>query len=227
MKKGKRVFEKWRNWELWPFALIYAPLAPLWLWYALKAKSFWFFTPTDPTLTFAGFDGEEKREMYDLLPPCSYPKTIYIEANLPFNEVKQLVKQHGFAYPFCVKPDKGLKGLLFRKVDNQEKLKFYHENVPVNYLVQELIEAPIEVSVFYYRHPSSQSGTISGFIQKDLMHVLGDGKRTLWELILDHPKARHRAEEMQIKHGNSLTSVLPSGEKYLLTHAANLNRGAT
>ena len=59
MKNGNRVLEKWRNWELWPVAMIYAPLGPLWLWYALKAKSFWFFTPTDPTITFGGFDGEE------------------------------------------------------------------------------------------------------------------------------------------------------------------------
>src|SRR5436305_2776291 len=32
---------------------------------------------------------------------------------------------------------------------------------------------------------------------------------------------------MQIKHKKNLENVLAAGEKYILTHAANLNRGAT
>lgn len=226
MTNGKRFREKLTNWELWPFGLIYAPLVPLWLWYAAKAKAFWFFTPVNPTLTFAGFDGEGKKEMYDLLPEGSFPKTIYMHPSMPFEVVKEQVSQHGFRYPFCVKPDRGLKGLLFRKVDDEEKLKFYHAQVPAEYLVQELVVAPLEVSVFYYRHPAQPSGTISGFIQKEMMQVVGDGKSTLWELILAHPRAKHRLKEMQIKHKKELTEVIPAGESFLLTHAANLNRGA-
>ena len=226
MKNLKRAWERITNWELWPFALIYAPLGPLWLYYAIKAKAFWFFTPTDPTLTFAGFEGEGKKEMYDQLPERSFPKTIYIEPVQPFESVKQAVELHGFSYPFCVKPESGLKGLLFRKVDSEEKLRFYHERVPVAYMIQELVEAPLEVSVFYYRHPAKPTGTVSGFIQKEMMHVLGDGQMTLWEQILEHPKAKYRLEEMRIKHEKVLSAIIPSGEKYILAHAANLNRGA-
>lgn len=214
------------DWERWPFALRYAPLGPLWLWYVMKAKHLWFFTPTDPTLTFAGFDGEGKMEMYNLLPEGFYPKTICINPDVPFEEVKRKMAQHGFAYPFCVKPDRGLKGLLFRKVDNEEQLCFYHRQVTVEYLIQELVEEPLEVSVFYYRHPESHKGTISGLVQKELMQVVGDGKHTLLELIQLHPHAKHRMEEMRIKHQMRLTTVILKGEKYMLAHAANLNRGA-
>ena len=226
MQNWKRIWEKWTNWELWPFNLIYAPLGPLWLWYAVKAKSFWFFTPTDPTLTFAGFEGEGKKEMYDLLPEGSYPKTAYVSPKQSFGEINTIIGQMGFTYPLCVKPESGLKGLLFRKVDSEEKLLSYHRRVPVDYIIQELVEAPLEVSVFYYRYPDQQKGTISGFIQKEMMHVFGDGRSTLWELILQHPKAKHRLEEMRIKHELHLNAVIPDGEKYILTHAANLNRGA-
>lgn len=227
MHKRSHFWRKLTTWELWPFALIYAPLGPLWLWYAVKAKHFWFFTPTNPTLTFAGFDGETKCEMYDLLPRGSFPKTAYTNPEQPFEEIQKLVAQNGFTFPLCVKPDKGLKGLLFRKVDSEEKLQSYHARVPVDYVIQELIEEALEVSVFYYRHPAQQSGTISGFIQKEAMHVFGDGKKTLWELISAHPKAAHRLPEMRIKHKKQLDKVLALGEKYILTHAANLNRGAT
>ena len=77
----KKFCKKAVNWELWPFALIYAPVAPLWFWYALKANAFWWFTPANPTLTFAGFDGEGKKEMYQQLSKELYPLTIYIQPN--------------------------------------------------------------------------------------------------------------------------------------------------
>jgi hypothetical protein len=223
----QKFYEKITNWELWPFTIIYAPLGPLWLWYAIKAKAFWWFSSANPTLTFAGFDGEGKKEMYELLPKGSYPKTIYLHPTLSFDEVRKLVTENGFVYPFCVKPEVGLKGLLFRKVDDEEKLKFYHERVTIEYLVQELVESPLEMSVFYYRFPGREKGVVSGFIQKDMMHVVGNGTTTLWDLILQHPKAGHRLEEMRIKHEKSLKQVIPVGDKYLLAHAANLNRGAT
>ena len=223
----KRFREKITNWELWPFNLIYAPIAPLWLWYAVKARAFWWFTPANPTLTFAGFEGEGKKEMYELLPQATYPATIYVEPSQSFEEVKQQVANKGLTYPICVKPQVGLKGLLFRKVDNEEKLKYYHERVPVDYIIQDLVEAPLEVSVFYYRYPNKEKGVISGFIQKEMMHVFGDGHQTLWQLIVGHSRAKHRLEEMRIKHEGMLEKILPAGEKYILTHAANLNRGAS
>lgn len=221
-----QIRERLTNWELWPFTLIYAPLGPLWLWYAVKAKAFWWFTPANPTLTFAGFDGEGKKEMYDLLPEGSYPKTIYVQAHLPFDEVKKLVAQNGFTYPLCVKPDVGLKGLLFRKIDDEGKLTIYHQRMEMEYVIQPLVKAPLEVSVFYYRYPAREKGVISGFIQKDMMHVVGDGRSSLWYLITQHPNAKYRSEEMRIKHEKDLKTVLTCGQKYILTYAANLNRGA-
>jgi hypothetical protein len=119
-----------------------------------------------------------------------------------------------------------MKGLLFRKVDKWEQLKLYHEQVPIRYIVQELIAYPIEASVFYYRYPDAPKGVITGFIRKELMEVTGDGRQTLLELIRRHPKACHREEEMRIKHAEQLETVLAEGEQYFLTYAANLNRGA-
>ncbi len=222
----KKFYEKLTNWELWPFPLIYAPLGPLWLLYIIKAKAFWWFSSANPTLTFSGFDGEGKKEMYDQLPSASYPKTIYIKPQMTWKEVKATVAENGLTYPICVKPEVGLKGLLFRKVDEEEKLKIYHEKVPLEYVIQNLVESSLEVSVFYYRYPNEQKGVITGFIQKDLMHVVGDGKSSLWDLVLAHPKAVYRLKEMRIKHAKVLEQIIPFNEKYILTHAANLNRGA-
>lgn len=223
----KSFWEKVGNWELWPFELRYLLISPVWLWYCLRSGSFWFFSSSNPTLTFGGLEGEGKKEMYELLPAAFYPKTIYISPKTTLVEVKKALEQHHFTYPFIVKPDIGMKGLLFRKIDTEEELSTYHLKNMVDYLIQDLVTYPLEISVFYYRYPAQQKGVITGLIQKELMDVIGDGKSTLWELILAHPKARHRPDEMKIKHEDSLDRIITNGERYILTYAANLNRGAT
>jgi hypothetical protein len=223
----KQFFQKLLNWELWPFYVLYTPIAPVWLWYCLKSRSMWFFSSSNPTITFGGFEGESKKEMYDQLPAGSFPKTIYILHDLPWEEVKKKIfDEAGFTYPFIVKPDVGMKGILFRKIEHEDQLEKYHRHIPVEYIVQELIELPVEVSVFYYRHPAEMKGTISGFIQKELLEVYGDGKSTLWELILRHPRAKFRLEEMKHRHEHRLNRVLPKGQHFYLSYAGNHNRGA-
>lgn len=222
----KRFWETVGNWEQWPFSLRYLAISPVWFWYSLRSGSFWFFTPSNPTITFGGFEGEGKKEMYDLLPEGSFPKTIYALPSEPFDAVKKKVADAQFTYPFCAKPDVGMKGLLFRKINSEADLRYYHKNMPVEYIIQDFVTYPIEVSVFYYRYPDQQKGVITGFIQKELMEVWGDGKKTLIELIQEHPKARYREEEMRIKHAAHLDEVLPDKQRFYLTHAANLNRGA-
>ncbi|WP_132054887.1 ATP-grasp domain-containing protein [Pseudocnuella soli] len=224
---GRNTFwEKLGNWELWPFPLRYAALMPFWVGYCMRAGSPWFFTASNPTITFGGFDGEGKKEMYALLPEGSYPKTLFVTPGMAADQLLQQVQAAGFQYPFCVKPDVGLKGLLFRKIDNEAELLRYHSAMPLEYMVQDLVLLPLEVSIFYYRHPTHQKGTISGFIQKDLMEVVGNGRDTLHQLILAHPIARHRMAEMQTKHADNFDTILPQGQQYLLAYAANLNRGA-
>src|SRR5687767_11490032 len=132
--------EKLFNWELWPFWLRYALITPVWLWYCLRSGSLWFFSASDPTITFGGFEGEGKKEMYELLPPSTYPRTIYVDPAEKYDDVLRNIEQAGFIYPFCVKPDVGMKGLLFRKIDNGQQLKIYHTMVPVVYIVQDWIE---------------------------------------------------------------------------------------
>ena len=214
------------HWESWPFYAKYIPLSPAWLWYCLRSGSFWFFTPSNPTLTFGGFEGESKKEMYDQLPPGSYPNSLYISYKLPFDKVEQQAREHKFQYPFAVKPDIGMKGFLFRQINNTEEFRQYHEKIPTDYILQDLITYPIEVSVFYYRFPNEQKGTITGFLKKELMQVTGDGTSTLWELILAYPRVRFRLDEMKSKHELRLQDVIPKGEVYVLSNALNLTRGA-
>ncbi len=223
---SKKFFQKIVNWELWNFYVIYLPISPVWLWYCLRSRSFWYFSSSNPTITFGGFEGEGKKEMYDQLPTELVPRTIYIMHDLPYENVERIVNEAGFSFPFIVKPDVGMKGILFRKIDNADQLQKYHEKVPVEYIVQDLVDLPVEVSVFYYRHPAEQKGIVSGFIHKELLQVKGDGQSTLRQLVEQHPRAKFRMEEMEHRHGHRFDRVIPQGEIFYLSYAGNHNRGA-
>ena len=171
-------------------------------------------------------DGEPKKEMYDLLPAELYPTTLNALPTDDLGVLKQRIKDAGINYPFIVKPEIGGQGILFRKIDNENELKHYHSLVPVEYIVQQMVQYPMEVSVFYIRHPKAEKGIVTGFLHKIPLHVTGNGIKTLEELINDHPKAAKRVSELQVKHHANWNLVIPAGGKYILSYAANHNRGA-
>ena len=218
-------FYKLAHWETWHYHLKYVPLYPAWFWFCFRSRSLWFFTPSNPTITFGGFEGESKKEMYNQLPPDSYPQSIYISHTCTFEEVKMLLADTGIRYPFAVKPDIGMMGFLFRKIESEEELRKYHQLMPSEYIIQELVQYPLEVSVFYYRMPGETKGAITGFIRKEFLQVTGDGVSTLLELIQTYPRVRFRQEEMKSKHKDKLDHIIAEGEVYCLSHALNLSRG--
>jgi len=216
---------RFTHWETWDWRIKYFIIAPAWFWYCLRARSFWFFTAANPSITFGGFDGESKKEMYDQLPPGTYPKSIYATHNMAFKEVEKILISHEFTFPFAVKPEVGKMGFMFRRINTLAELEKYHQRIDCSYIIQELVTHPVEVSVFYYRLPYSPKGTITGFIKKEFLEVKGDGKSNLWKLILNYPRVQFRLEEMKAKHREKLHLILSEGEVFHLSHALNLSRG--
>ena len=221
----KNFFFRLTHWETWHYLAKYIPIMPVWGWYCLRARSLWFFTPSNPSISFGGFEGETKREMYEQLPAGSFPKSIYIAPSFSFEETEKLVQQNNFKYPFAAKPDAGMMGLMFRRINNVSELQQYHHKMPVDYIIQSLVQYPLEVSVFYYRMPGQQKGTITGFLKKEFLQVTGDAKSTLRELISAYERVRFRRQEMEAKHTDNLDKILPAGECYFLSYALNLSRG--
>ena len=222
----KKLFTKITNWEAWPFKLLYSPLAIFWLWYIIKSKAVWFFTPSNPKLTFGGLEGEPKKEMYQLLPKELYPPTFTVLPTADFNELKQLLIMHSISYPVIVKPEVGGQGILLRKINDEAALRQYHSLMPWEYIVQQLVTYPMEVSVFYIRHPKSTRGIITGFLHKIPLQVTGNGVDTLETLIQQHSKGNKFLTGLHSKHAENWHRIIPLHEKYMLSYAANHNRGA-
>lgn len=192
----------------------------------IRSGAVWFFTPSNPKLTFGGMDGEPKKEMHDLLPTDLRPIYFNVTPREHFAKVLEGLAFHKIKYPLIVKPEIGGQGILFRKIDDENHLKEYHNKIPVEYFIQEFIKYPLEVSLFYYRYPYEKKGHITGFLQKVPMQVTGNGKNTLKQLILHNSKSKKRLEELRHQHGINFDKIIPEGEKYMLSYAANHNRGA-
>jgi len=221
-----KLIAKIKNWEHWPFKVLYAPITPVWLWYVIRSRAIWFFTPSNPKLTFGGMEGEPKREMHDLLPVDLCPTFFNVRPGEDFAEVARRMQEKRIGFPLIVKPEIGGQGILFRKINSEPELRKYHSMVPVEYFIQEFVTYPMEVSLFYYRYPGAPQGVITGFLQKIPMQVSGDGIHTVRELIMMNTKTAKRIREIEQKHALHLDNVLPAGETYMLSYAANHNRGA-
>ena len=224
-EEARRIVYKLRHWETWHWLIKYIPMIPFWIAYCIKARSLWFFTASNPTLTFGGYEGEGKMEMYSQLPTGTYPKTILVKASMHTLQVKKLALSQGFSFPLAVKPDVGRMGFMFRQINSMAELIHYHEKIKVDYLLQEFIHYQLEVSIFYYRFPNQRTGAITGFVRKEHLSVVGDGTSTLLELMTRCSRAQLRLDEMKLKHEPKLQYIVPLGQKYILCHALNLSRG--
>src|ERR671912_831557 len=78
------------HWETWNWFTKYIFIGPAWLWYCLRARSFWFFTPSNPFITFGGFVGESKSAIYKFLPLGTYPTTALASPGCPIEEIDRL-----------------------------------------------------------------------------------------------------------------------------------------
>lgn len=221
----KNIWKKVTNWEAWHYQIKYIPIAPFWLWYCLKARSLWFFTASNPTITFGGFEGEGKEEIYNQLPPETYPTTILVQKNEDLAAIKSILEEKEIHFPFAVKPNVGEMGYLFRKINSFEHLVRYHSFIEEDYIIQEWVDYPLEISVFYYRMPDKKKGVVTGMLMKEPPAVEGDGHSTLAQLIFKNEKLKVNFDNLSRKHNALMDKVLPMGKRFILSHASNRSQG--
>ncbi|XOV92445.1 MAG: hypothetical protein ACFHWX_19855 [Bacteroidota bacterium] len=213
---------KWTNWEFWPFSLVYFPVGFYYTWLAIRNGSFFFFSASNPLIEFGGMRGEKKSDIYQLIPKKYLPKTKLFQKNEK-SEARRYASQLGF--PFIVKPDIGERGTWVEKIENEHDLSRYMDLCPVPYLIQELIEYPLELGVFYIRYPGEKNGKITSIVQKAFLKVIGDGQSSVKELLQRDPRASIQVnmEHDRIKH--ILDFIPENGQSVEIESIGNHCRG--
>jgi hypothetical protein len=222
----KLKFHRLLHWEYWPFAVVYYPIFPVWFYYALKARSLFFFSASNPSIKNGGMAMESKKEIYDLIPDAFIPKTILVSHQETTDAIIANASKAGISFPLIAKPDIGMKAFAVDKINNANELTAYQNKIEKDFLVQELITYPNEIGIFYVRFPDEVEGSITGIVSKEFLTVTGNGADNIVQLIKKNPRSYFQLPELKRKYGDYLNTILPAGEKFILVPFGSHTRGS-
>jgi hypothetical protein len=213
------------NWEYWSFNVVYFPIYFYWFWLSIKAKSFFFFSTSNPAIENAGFVMESKNSIYNLLPNQLYPKTILFKTNTPVLSIENLLVQNNLQFPMVAKPNIGERGNAVKKVYSIDDILKYQQQSKVDFLVQEWCAYENEIGLFYCKFPNQTNGFISGIVQKEFLTITGNGVNTIEELLQKNNRYYLQKDALKKQVPEYLNQVLLLGQKELLVPYGNHCRG--
>jgi hypothetical protein len=192
----------------------------------IRARSFFFFAASNPTIRNGGFLNESKKEIEPLIPKHVHPKTVFFTIPSNGDIVLLELRNKGLSFPLIGKPDIGGRGRGVKALKDEEDVRSYVSNAFVDFHIQEYVAYKKEVGIFYHRSPGAEAGKITGIVRKEFLTVTGDGIHTLKELLEKNKRALIYLKSMEIIHRNSYTRVLEAGEKMIVSPYGNHARGA-
>ena len=214
------------NWEYWSFHVIYLPIYPVFIFLCIRARSFFFFTASNPQIKNGGFLGESKKEIHRLVPDELQPRTIFFNKGSQPVEVMNRLLRDGFQFPLIGKPDIGGRGRGVKKLLDAESVLAYVTESHFDFHIQEFISYENEAGIFYWRLPGQEKGNISGIVHKEFLKVQGDGIRTVRELLITNPRAILQLPDLEKSEPRLLDRILPPGGIHIVSPYGNHARGA-
>ena len=214
-----------------PSWVVEGPLYAYALWLALRHGGITLPAATNPSILIGGIAGESKTDLYALVGPTArghFAPFITVLPTLPLKEVEREIKAAELTYPLVAKPDIGLNGRGVKIVKNGEELVQHFASFPphAKMLLQKYIAEEGEAGVFYVRYPHERHGRITSLTLKYFPKVVGDGERTLGELILDDARINKRAHIYLRRNKKNLGEVVPRGTVVRICSVGNHVRGA-
>lgn len=220
-----RFLIRLRHWEYWPFEVVYAPIFVYHLYLSLKARSLFFFSAANPSIESGGMLGESKIDILNRIDDQFKPKTLFFDKHVSANNVVNQLVMAGFWFPVIAKPNQGERGWRVEKLSTEVDLNAYLIDNHMDLIIQEYVEEPIELGIFYYRMPGELSGTISSVVRKEFLSVTGDGQSTTLELLTQNDRAFLQLPALTERFGGQLNEVLARGERQEMMPIGNHCRG--
>ena len=187
-----------------------------------------FFSAVNPVIETGGVMGESKINILNRLPKSLIPSTVFIKReHAGLKVVLEKIKANGIEFPIIAKPDVGERGFLVEKILNPEELALYLKQTKVDFIIQEFVTHPDELSVMYHRMPNSKSGKITSVCIKKTLTVEGDGISNVEDLMQDYPRARLQLARFRKNRASILQKIPKRGEIIELEPIGNHSRGTT
>lgn len=213
------------NWEYWPSMAFYWPMVVYGPLLALRYRHPCFFSAANPSMYISGMGLESKFETLQMLPAHLCPLSVKVGPGMELTSVLEMIRKSGLDFPLIVKPDVGFRGLLVSKIQTPEELGQFLQRYPVDLILQEFLDYPEEVGVFYVRMPGTEKGRIISLTLKKFLSVTGDGQRTLRELVALKPRALLQQARLEETFAEEMGRVPENGEVVRLGIVGNHSKG--
>lgn len=219
------------KWEYWPPWAAYLPLVGWIGVLAIKHRSLVAFTAANPAIPAGGFIGESK---FAILEGLSHSRDRVARSELisgslseyaKREHVRAFLRREGLSLPVVLKPNEGQRGSGVVVARSFDELDEYLRQSIVDTIVQEYVPG-VEFGVFYCRKPSEPHGRIISVTDKRLPVVVGDGRRSLQQLILEAPRSLAMARFHLRRQRARLNDVPAAGETVSLGDLGTHCRGA-
>jgi len=216
---------KQTHFEFFSINKIYLPLLPYMLYQALFLRSWYWFSYVNPLIYRSGMFEQPKNSLLKQLPKKNTINSFLIPKNSSQEDIEKKIIQSEISFPVVIKPDSGYRGIGIYKAENKQEL-FEIYQPSFNFLVQEFTTRLHEFAVFYVRYPNEDTGTVISLVEKEFMSFIGDGNKTLFDLIMNHPRAWLYIERMsEIYSPTQLHAVVPVGETVKASFIGSHNGG--
>jgi len=224
--KKKPFWIRLFHWEYWSFNTVYVPIYPVFIFLCLRARSFFFYTASNPKIKNGGFLGESKKDIFELVPAQWQPRTIFFSAGSNPDSVLEKLLLADFRFPLIGKPDIGARGRGVKKLKDAAAVLSYVSSATIDFHVQEFISYENEAGIFYYRFPGQAKGKISGIVHKEFLKVTGDGHQNIRSLLKASPRAILQLVRLETTEPELLNHVPAAGEIFTVVPYGNHARGA-
>lgn len=222
--------------EFWPAWAFYTPI---WVWAAVLAvrhRGARLPLLANPGFQASGLVGEQKSRIFPLLRGAhnrAIPKWIAVRKakfciDAQSAAIDAALQRNDLDFPIVAKPDIGCRGAGVRPITDKAALLRYLSDFPdgETFILQKMVDVIGEAGVFYVREPGARRGRIISLTLKYFPHVVGDGRRTLRELILADPRAGRISNLYVNRFSDDLDQVLPIGQVKRLVFSGSHSKGA-
>ncbi|ENM1933593.1 D-alanine--D-alanine ligase [Vibrio cholerae] len=222
--------------EFLPSWFCYAPVVVQSVLLGLYYRDLRLPLVANPTIYLSGMVGESKHDILSLAGDQARrwisPFITCTVNDLPLTEQVKAIEQRlhdaDLRFPLVAKPDLGCRGVGVKLIQSQEQLSEYLRRFPVQarFLLQQKAPYSAEAGIFYVRFPGDAQGQIISMTLKYAPSVMGDGVRTLRELIHACPRSGQLAHLYLPRHPDKLDWVVPDKQEFQLAFAGSHSRGS-
>ncbi len=236
--------------EYWPTWVLYVPVVLQNIGLGLRHGG--FMTPSCCNPEFGksgGMAGESKAHIFELLgaerDPRVLPLRLIAAGEAPSaraERVLALVRAESAlgGYPVILKPNSGERGHAVKIARDDADVHAYFATMTADAIVQRYHPGPMECGVMWVRtlgpdgdaRPRDAAapkdglrGEVFAITDKVFPFVEGDGRRTLEDLIWDHPRYRRQAGVFLARFAGQITRVPARGERVPLARSGNHCQG--